>query len=60
MNPYIIAVVVGIAGALIIGMNIGTTPEDLDAFEDCIQEQYGMSAVEYYQMTDGDEPVCNK
>ncbi len=40
-----------------VALAIGIQPEDIHAFEDCIQEQYGMSSTEYYNLT-GQAPIC--
>jgi len=40
-----------------IGATMGTQPEDIQAFEDCILDQYDMSSTEYYSLT-GTHPVC--
>ncbi len=37
--------------------NSGISIEDINNFETCIQEQYGMSSTEYYSLTEK-EPVC--
>lgn len=53
------AVIIAAIFVLALSTQIGYDQDDIQAYEDCIQEQTGMSSVEYYQKT-GQEPKCSE
>ena len=51
-------IVIGIIALISsVGLTMGTQLEDLEAFENCIIDQYDMSSTEYYSLTN-EQPVC--